>query len=68
MAIKAQPHTWDYGKAGVRKLGKIWRLERLVNYGAKKGRINANDLRANLPKLKIDPSKKAFLKKLLKNG
>jgi len=49
-------------------MGKIWQLERLVNYGAKKGKINANDLRANLPKLKIDPTKKAYLKKLLKNG
>lgn len=67
MATKAEPHTWDYGKAGARKLGKVWHLERLVNFGVKKGRIDTNDLRANFSKLKIDPAKKAYLERLLKN-
>lgn len=66
MENRTQPHTWDYGKTGARKLGKIWQLERLVNYGAKTGKINGNELKDNLIKLKIDPAKKDYLQRLLK--
>lgn len=43
----------------------IWRLEQLVNFGLGREKIKEDDLRANWPKLRLDPKKKKFLSFLL---
>lgn len=43
----------------------VWHLEQLVNFGLGKEKIKEADLRANWPKLRLDPKKKKFLSFLL---
>lgn len=44
---------------------KIWKLEQMINFGLRNERLNKKDLQKYLPKLKIDPLKKRYLKFLL---
>ena len=44
---------------------KVWRLEQLINFGLGQEKIDFKELKKYLPKIKIDPSKKRFLKFLI---
>lgn len=45
---------------------KIWRLEQLINYGLGGEKINKKELKKYWRRLKLDPSRKAFLETFLK--
>lgn len=42
-----------------------WRLEQLINFGLDGEKLSARKLRELLPKLKIDPNRRAYLELLL---
>lgn len=44
---------------------KIWRLEQLINFGLGREKLDPEELRKNLKKLKIDKTKRKYLKFLL---
>ncbi len=44
----------------------IWKLEQLINFGLGNEKINKKELKKYLPKIKIDPDKKRYLKFLLR--
>lgn len=46
---------------------QIWKLEQLINFGLRNEKIDKTFLKANINKLKLDPSKKRFIKFILKN-
>lgn len=46
----------------------IWKLEQLINFGLHGDKIDSRQLAFFLPSLKIDESKRKFLKFLLKNA
>ena len=62
--------TWDYTKTEYEKQAKadpVWRLERLINYGLEKEKLDRNLLAQYLPQLKIPEDRRAFLELLLWN-
>lgn len=44
----------------------VWKLEQLINFGLGNEKIKKNELKKYLPKIKIDPDKRKYLKFLLK--
>jgi len=48
-----------------KKAYAVWRIEQLVNFGLGKEKISGRELKKNWKKLRLDPSKKNFLKLLL---
>jgi hypothetical protein len=43
----------------------IWRLEQAINFGLAGKKLKASEVKKYWPKLKLDPARKKFLKKLL---
>jgi hypothetical protein len=43
----------------------IWRLEQAINFGLGGKKLKASEVKKYWPKLKLDPARKKFLKKLL---
>jgi hypothetical protein len=61
---------WDYQKTEYEKQAQAdpqWHLERLINYGLGKEKLDRNLLEKFLPKLKIPADRRAFLELLLWN-
>lgn len=61
---------WDYGKIAYKKQAvadERWRLERLINYGLGKEKLDREALKKHLPQLNIPADKRAFLELLLWN-
>ena len=61
--------NWSTVEKSLKKNPKkhaIWRLEQLINFGLGKEKLNKNEVRRNWTKLQIDPSRRAYLKMLLK--
>lgn len=61
---------WDYTKEEYEKQKKadpVWHLERLINYGLGKEKIDRKLLERHLPKLKISEQRRDFLELLLWN-
>ncbi len=59
---------WDYNKKQVQKQAqadKLWRLERFINYGTPKMKLNRAELKKVLPELRISEDRRAFLKLLV---
>ena len=62
--------TWDYDKTEYKKQAEgdpVWELERLVNYGLGKEKINRKKLEKHLAELKIPECRRAFFELLLWN-
>lgn len=62
--------AWDYQKDEYNKQAEkdpIWHLERLINYGLGKEKINRETLKKYLPQLKIPEERRNFLELLLWN-
>ena len=62
--------TWDYDENEYKKQAQanpVWHLERLINYGLGKEKLNKELLKKHLYKLKIPEERKAFLELLLWN-
>lgn len=62
--------AWDYTKTEYEKQAKkdpVWHLERLINYGLGKDKLDRKLLKEYLPKLKIPEDRRAFLELLLWN-
>lgn len=62
--------AWDYQKDEYNKQAKndpVWHLERLINYGLGKEKINRETLKKYLPQLKIPEERRNFLELLLWN-
>jgi len=62
--------TWDYDKKEYEKQAKadpVWALERQINYGRGKKKINRKLLAKYIKDLKIPESRRAFLELLLWN-
>lgn len=62
--------TWDYNKKEYTKQAKkdpIWRLERLINFGLGKEKIDRKLLEKHIYELKIPENRRAFLELLLWN-
>lgn len=60
--------AWDYAKTEYEKQAKadpLWRLERLINYGLGKEKLDREELAQFLPKLKIPEDRRAFLELLV---
>lgn len=62
--------TWDYAKTEYKKQAEkdpVWELERLINYGPGKEKIDRKKLENHLAELKISDDRRAFLELLLWN-
>ena len=62
--------AWDYEKKAYEKQAKadpVWHLERLINYGIGKEKLNRGFLKKYLPRLRIPEGRRAFLELLLWN-
>ena len=62
--------TWDYQETEYQKQAKadpLWHLERLINYGFGKEKLDRKLLEQYLPVLKIPADRRAFLELLLWN-
>lgn len=62
--------VWDYTKTEYEKQAKadpVWHLERLINYGLGKERLERELLEKYLPQLKIPEDRRVFLELLLWN-
>ena len=62
--------VWDYTKTEYEKQAKkdkVWHLERLINYGLGKDKLDRKLLKKYLPKLKIPEDRRAFLELILWN-
>ncbi len=62
--------TWDYTKTEYEKQAKadpVWHLERIINHGFGKEKIDPKLLEKYLDKLKIPEDRRAFLELLLWN-
>jgi len=62
--------TWDYTKTEYEKQAKkdpVWELERLINYGPGKEKIDKKKLEEHLAELNIPDDRRAFLELLLWN-
>lgn len=60
--------AWDYDKKEYEKQAKadpIWHLERLINYGLGKEKLDRNLLIKNFNKLKIPENRRVFLELIL---
>ena len=60
---------WDYTKKAYKKQANAdprWHLERLINYGLAKEKLNKNTLKQLLPQLHIPELRRKLLKLLLK--
>lgn len=60
--------AWDYDEKEYKKQAKadpVWHLERLINYGLGKEKIDKNLLIKYFDKLKIPENRKAFLELIL---
>lgn len=61
--------AWDYDKKAFLAQAKkdpVWHLERLINYGLGKKKIDKKQLKKYFKKLKISPDRRAFLKLIMK--
>lgn len=61
--------AWDYDKKAFLAQAKkdpVWHLERLINYGLGKKKIDKKLLKKYLAKLNIPPQRRTFLKLILK--
>lgn len=47
------------------KRAVIWRLEQAINFGLNRDKLNRKSLKEHWSKLRIDPSRRKFLKFLL---
>ncbi len=62
--------AWDYTNEAYQKQAaadQVWRLERMINYGAPDGKIDRKLLERYLPQLRIPDNRRAFLELLLWN-
>lgn len=62
-------YNWSTDTKKLRRHNKkyiIWKLENLINFGLNNSKINAAELKENLPNLDIDDKKRNFLNFLLK--
>ena len=62
--------AWDYTKTEYGKQAKkdpVWELERLINYGPGKEKIDRKKLEEHLAELKISDDRRAFFELLLWN-
>lgn len=62
-------YNWSTDTKKLRQHSKkftIWKLENLINFGLNDSKINAAELKENLPNLDIDDKKRNFLNFLLK--
>lgn len=62
--------VWDYHKNEYNKQAEhdpVWHLERLINYGLGKEKINRKMLEKYLPKLHIPEERRAFLELMVWN-
>ncbi|OHB17776.1 MAG: hypothetical protein A2734_02870 [Parcubacteria group bacterium RIFCSPHIGHO2_01_FULL_40_30] len=62
--------TWDYTKTEYEKQAEkdpVWELERLINYGLRKEKIDRKKLEKYLAELKISDDRRAFFELLLWN-
>ncbi len=59
--------AWDYTKIEYdkQKVDARWELERLINYGLKDGKLNAQTVKKHLAQLHIPPQRKKLLELLL---
>ena len=60
-------HNWDYPKIVEKTADPKWRLERLLTYGLNGERLNREELKEYLPKLKIPEDTRALFELLLWN-
>lgn len=44
---------------------RLWRLEQLINFGLGKEKLNKEEVKKYLPRLRLDPLKEKYLKFLL---
>ena len=61
-------YNWSVKTSELKKDKKqyaIWRLEQMVNFGLNKEKIEKRELKKYWPLLRLDPSKKKYLKILL---
>lgn len=61
-------HNWSTNTEELKKNPekyKIWRLEQLINFGLNAEKINKKDLKKHWSSLKLDPSRKKFLRLFL---
>lgn len=61
---------WDYTQKNYKKQAQkdpAWHIERLVNYGLGKEKLNPTLLKRYLPELNIPEDRRAFLELLLWN-
>ncbi len=61
---------WDYTKTEYKKQAEkdpVWELERLINYGSGKEKIDRKKLESHLAELKISDDRRAFFELLLWN-
>lgn len=62
--------AWDYNENEYKKQAEadpVWHLERLINYGLGKEKLNKELVKKYLPKLKIPEERRAFLELILWN-
>ena len=60
--------VWDYTKTEYEKQAKadpVWHLERLINYGLEKEKINRKFLEKHLKELRIPENRRKFLNLIL---
>lgn len=61
--------NWSTNEKALKKHPKkhaIWRLEQLINFGLGGQRLEKREVRKYWKELKIDPSRRAYLKLLLR--
>lgn len=63
-------HVWDYDEKELKKTekGRIFLLERLINYGVYMGdkkKIDLNEVKKNWDKLHLDPDRKRLFQFLI---